>query len=202
MLWASTLKSTAITHCARGGLSKQYYYGCPQKLFQRSTRASTCSSNGHVLIFHPPPMPAVVSGDLTAHITSATTAADAAVRQASAEAIAAALSAQDIHAALASTNLIADLRAAMANKGKTAGPSREGACQVIAALATELKASAEPYLAPLLDALLDLLGDKVCPTHHVSDLVPSCHLIPHHPPPHRHAQSHPCSGCATHEHVP
>ena len=57
----------------------------------------------------------------------------------------------------------ADFSAAMSNKGKNGGPAREAACQAVTALIEDQKTSAEPHVTPLINGLLELLGDKVCP---------------------------------------
>ena len=93
-------------------------------------------------------------------LTTATSAADATERQVAAESLAGIFKADPI-SAFSSTCLIETLSTAMSNKGKTGGPAREGACQVISALAAALKATSEPYFTPLIEGLLNLLGDKV-----------------------------------------
>jgi hypothetical protein len=98
---------------------------------------------------------------VSALFKTATTAADAAERQTAAVAIASAFAANGVSGSFAASNIVADLIAAMASKAKTGGPTREGACQIVSALVSGLKASSEPFLTLLVEPLLNLLGDKI-----------------------------------------
>jgi len=95
------------------------------------------------------------------HLKTATSAPEAAERQAAAASLASIVKTLGVTASFAATNIVGELVTAMASKAKTGAAAREGASQVILALVSELKAAAEPYLIPLIGNLLDLLGDKV-----------------------------------------
>jgi len=94
-------------------------------------------------------------------LKNATSAAEAPARQAAVDQFVASVKALGAQNAFIGTNLVAELTAAMANEGKAGGPAREGACQVVLSLATEVKQAAEPFVLTLLGNLFNLLGDKV-----------------------------------------
>jgi hypothetical protein len=89
---------------------------------------------------------------------TATTATDAVERQTAAVAIASAFAASSVSGSFAATNIGDRLTAAMAETG---GPNRLGACQIVCALASGLKAPSEPFLSQLIEPLLVLaMGDE------------------------------------------
>ena len=59
--------------------------------------------------------------------------------------------------------VIAALDAALKASGKPGAAAREGSCQTIAALCSELGASFAPYVLPLFPTVIDLVGDKIRP---------------------------------------